>query len=848
MTERNLSIRLSVRDSEVVRRALEGLGNDGQRALQRISRAADETGPGLQALSEIGGGVRGVMEDFAGRAGMAGSALAGLGPAGLAAAAAIGATVSALTMGMRDFSLAEQASLRLEAVIKTTGHSAGVTAGEIEALADRLEASTMATAEQVKEAAAGLATFRTVAGDVFTDAVRLAQDMAAVFGGDVRSAAVQLGKALEDPEQGLTALRRAGVTFTDSQREMIVAMFEAGDTAEAQRHILAALEQQVGGAGAAEAQGLAGATKKAADAWGNLMEEFAETSGAVDIAMSSLSGLQAWANEMLGESLGKTASIVAEKSRELAEIEQRLAGGFHPAGQTLRARAEQLRREIDLLVAEDRAKVDRLHAGKDEARAGQAEAERLRNAEAVAGRIKALQEDVVKGETDAAAKILAERQRLTRDIAAEEQRRGKAGVSDADVDQAIELLKRRAQQRIEVIDKPAREASERASKQMVEDARRFDQVMADLKMQVLKATDARAAFIEQAVSRLPESLRGRAEIVETVRQEAAATYDAVEANKALLKIEENLANSRRQMEEEGARLAESVRTAEERHADTIERVNELYEAGVISAEVRARAVEKAHEDLARSGDDAFKDLQRAVEGWGRSSARSIAEAMTSGKASVADFATFATDILTDVLEMFIYQNITKDAVSGLGGMMGGLGGIFSGLFDFGGGAGAAAPASLLPSSAPVFGGLYHAGGLVGTGPRVPVDPSWYDTAPRYHGGGGPRLPRLGPGEVPAVLLDTEEVLTQDDPRHIRNLARMPFAQAAAPAVSVPVTLNVTTPPGTKASASSRRDSGGGLTLDVLVEQVEGVMAGNIARGAGIAPQLEHTYNLARGGY
>jgi hypothetical protein len=99
--------------------------------------------------------------------------------------------------------------------------------------------------------------------------------MATVFGSDLSSSVTQLGKALEDPQQGLNALRRVGISFTQSQRDVIQALIDTGQQAEAQRVILDALERQVGGAGAAEAGGLTGATNRLSDAWGNFLEQLA---------------------------------------------------------------------------------------------------------------------------------------------------------------------------------------------------------------------------------------------------------------------------------------------------------------------------------------------------------------------------------------------------------------------------------------------------------------------------------------------------------------------------------------------------------------------------------------------
>jgi hypothetical protein len=111
----------------------------------------------------------------------------------------------------------------------------------------------------------------------FTRAITLAQDMSAVFGTDLRSSVTQLGKALENPAEGLTALRRIGILFTDSQKDLIQSLVDTGKQAEAQKFILDALESKVGGAGAGEATGLTGSTNRLSDAWGNLLEDIGQT-------------------------------------------------------------------------------------------------------------------------------------------------------------------------------------------------------------------------------------------------------------------------------------------------------------------------------------------------------------------------------------------------------------------------------------------------------------------------------------------------------------------------------------------------------------------------------------------
>lgn len=194
---------------------------------------------------------------------LASSLTGGLIPAQASAALGVTAFVGALagmfTASLRAAEQFERLGLRTEAVVRATGGSAGLTAAQIREFSQELARGTLASAEGVEAAAQKLLTFRSISGETFTRTLRAAQDLAAVGFGSLDSAATQLGKALENPRQGISALTEVGVTFTATQRRMIEAMQDAGNMAEAQRVILAAVESQVGGAGAAEAGGLAGA-------------------------------------------------------------------------------------------------------------------------------------------------------------------------------------------------------------------------------------------------------------------------------------------------------------------------------------------------------------------------------------------------------------------------------------------------------------------------------------------------------------------------------------------------------------------------------------------------------------
>lgn len=128
--------------------------------------------------------------------------------------------------------------------------------------------------ESIKAVQAKLLTFKSVgktvdeAGGAFDRATQAAYDLAAAGFGSAETNATQLGKALQDPVKGLTALGRAGVTFTAQEKEKIKALVESGKAAEAQEIVLKAIEKQVGGT----AEATATATQKMKVAFGELQE------------------------------------------------------------------------------------------------------------------------------------------------------------------------------------------------------------------------------------------------------------------------------------------------------------------------------------------------------------------------------------------------------------------------------------------------------------------------------------------------------------------------------------------------------------------------------------------------
>lgn len=172
----------------------------------------------------------------------------------------------------------ETISAQTASALQATGAEAWTTSGHIDALAKSLEATTASEAESIQEGANLLLTFKNIqngvgeGNDIFDQTTTAMVDMARAMGTDASGGAIQLGKALNDPTNGITALTRVGVTFSDEQKTMIQSLQESGDMMGAQKIILAELNSEFGGSGAAYAETYAGKMDLLKNSMGDLGE------------------------------------------------------------------------------------------------------------------------------------------------------------------------------------------------------------------------------------------------------------------------------------------------------------------------------------------------------------------------------------------------------------------------------------------------------------------------------------------------------------------------------------------------------------------------------------------------
>lgn len=149
---------------------------------------------------------------------------------------------------------AQQNQSALNAVLKSTHDAVGMSATQINAMVQSLKNLDGVDDDVILSGTNMLLTFTNIGSSVFPMANQAMLDMAVAMnhgsmnGLDLKDTAIQLGKALNDPINGITALSRVGVTFTEQQKEQIKAMVAAGNTAGAQKLILKELEREFGGA------------------------------------------------------------------------------------------------------------------------------------------------------------------------------------------------------------------------------------------------------------------------------------------------------------------------------------------------------------------------------------------------------------------------------------------------------------------------------------------------------------------------------------------------------------------------------------------------------------------------
>lgn len=272
-----------------------GIEADGSAAIAEVEAVEAAAPDGIDVPVSAPGAaeaqeqVDGVTDSFTGLEAAATGAIAALAGGG-----AIGAVVSAF--GEADVSLA-----RVTAQIEGTGGVANVTAGDVLGLSSSIQNYSGIADEATQNAAALLLSFKGVrneagaGNDIFDRTLEVGADISRLFGRDLSSTAVQLGRALQDPAQGLNRLARSGITFSEAEKQLIVSLAESGDLLAAQGVLLDVVEGQVGSVAEAYGATLPGQIDVAKNALGDILEVIGGSlASVIKPAVSAIAGLAEW--------------------------------------------------------------------------------------------------------------------------------------------------------------------------------------------------------------------------------------------------------------------------------------------------------------------------------------------------------------------------------------------------------------------------------------------------------------------------------------------------------------------------------------------------------------------------
>jgi hypothetical protein len=227
-----------------------------------------------------------------------------------------------------------QVSAQTTAALRSTGRQANVTAKQIEELANTMLRKTGIDDEATQSAENQLLAFRNIrnevgaGNDIFNRATQAVADLAtrmnrgAVPSAEqMQAASIKLGKALNDPVKGLTALRRVGIQFSDAQTQQIKSLVDAGRTMDAQKLILDELTRKYGGAAQAAGKTLPGQIailqESLRNLGGDMANKFAPdvivAVNALEKMVGALKDVNTWSHKAggsLGSRFGKTLTRV----------------------------------------------------------------------------------------------------------------------------------------------------------------------------------------------------------------------------------------------------------------------------------------------------------------------------------------------------------------------------------------------------------------------------------------------------------------------------------------------------------------------------------------------------------
>ncbi len=771
MATHDVSVRISVIDGDKARSELTLTGEQGQKALQMINEATKPANDNLKLINSTVDEAKGAFENFAQSAGSVGRVLTEMGPAGLIAAAGIGAIALAIHSAVEEAELFNQAQRKLDAVLQATGGSAGKSKDQLTELAEAYAHTTLYTAEQVQQSEAILLTYQKIHSNIFDQALQATLNVSTLFDKDLTSSARAVGRALEDPVKGMTALQRVGVQLDPIMKENIKNLVATGQEAAAQQVILDALAHAVGGQAAAQDQGLTGASHNLSESLRELKIALGENIEQSGIMQGAVNGL-ATAFSKLREQIRPTAEEELKEVSARMQLMQSAGTDSFFDGAVANPFYSRLQEQQAELMQQVAAK----QKAAEDAKNNEQIKIRQEHADALLEIDKDLNGKILKDTQTEQDKIIAEttsfKQKIQNELLPDKS-------NLADIEKTLAL----ADQFQKVGLDKANEKDAKAAEKLAEANQKvIDTLQERIKLDSL-AGNPRQKFITGEVDKLNDSATQQQ--IDETKKAAAAAYDLEQATKAadeahkkhdatvqklnqeMEHLKDNYTLAKQGLDAWRDQTIASLGGATDANQQYIDVVNQIYAVKLKDIYYKSLQDSKDWSDGAISALHKYSDeatnTSKAAQQVFTTAAKGIEDSLTdlvtTGSINMQKLDNVVQSVVQDITRSLIKQNIT-------GPLTGWLSDSLSGRSDSGGG-------GIFSGFSSIFSSIFHDGGVVGeTGAPHRAMPSWlFAGAPRFHDG-------LAPDEFPAILQKGETVLPKNS------------SQSSTP---VNVIMNITTP-------------------------------------------------------
>ena len=501
---------------------------------------------------------------------------------------------------------AEQEQAQLAAVLRSTGEAAGWSLDQLNDMASELQKNSVFSDGDINKAQTRLLSYTGVVGEQVPRAMQAVIDMSARLGMDLNQSAETIGKALDVPSQGLTALSKQGFRFTDDQKELVKQLEATGKTAEAQGIILQALESSYGGA-----------AKAARDTFGGAIAALRNN---IDSLMTGDTGSMKQLKDTV-EGLNKTL-----ESDETKAAFQTLTGWLTAAS------TAAIRGAANLITFANAKSRIALVLGTDDF--GKMKAE----ADGAAAHVSRLVEMAERYQTAISrGENVAQNQRnldKLRPRIAEAQARA-AQASGALKGFADEVAPLASTAEAPAVKAPSAGGGGAGKAEKAKDpeaaAKRY---LETLSKQVEKAQQL--SQVEQTLAEIQRIRNDGGTVTEAAKQQmlrAAAELDIAEERKDRTKREEKERTEResawQKQLEEGRRIMDQVRTPLESYAAEVDKLNGLLASGALDQETYTRAVAGAWSAY-QEGEKALKSLGTEADEFAKRAAGNIQDQIGQG--------------------------------------------------------------------------------------------------------------------------------------------------------------------------------------------------------------------------